>query len=338
LINTKEADIRNDMATLHDQMEVGTTSKIDEKFNTSETFIETSILDLATTLKAETKTKLAALKNSLESHVQTKIDAFDTTSLRETITNHDERIDTLEKTDVKQNDEIERLDDMRQYIDKCANIPCLNQSTCINLPNGFECKCIEGMTGQFCNENIDDCEDNPCLNDGSCEDKVNDYHCQCTEGYYGKNCDTQTPPCPTNDPQYRLINNKCVYSEKKFLTYDKAIENCKEKLKDYGGGILYEPNSIAEIKKIIEFAYTNFGVWTWMGITDKNTEGQYTYNSNGQPIVHSNITGWHNTRGSRTQSNNCVAVYVNAPGKNAYGAWVDFKCSDRSRSICWSIN
>merc|ERR1711971_1160285 len=328
--NTKEADIRNDMATLHDQMEVGTTSKIDEKFNTSETFIETSILDLATTLKAETKTKLAALKNSLESHVQTKIDAFDTTSLRETITNHDERIDTLEKTDVKQNDEIERLDDMRQYIDKCANIPCLNQSTCINLPNGFECKCIEGMTGQFCNENIDDCEDNPCLNDGSCEDKVNDYHCQCTEGYYGKNCDTQTPPCPTNDPQYRLINNKCVYSEKKFLTYDKAIENCKEKLKDYGGGILYEPYSIAEQKKIVDMAYIsgstkNSWSWYWIGVTDKATEGQFTYNSNSQPINFN--PDWHGKYGSKGRSNNCIMIGVNVPDGHCYSEWVDYSCT-----------
>merc|ERR1712008_66770 len=63
-----------------------------------------------------------ALKNSLESNCQAKIDAFDT-SVREKITNHDERIDTLEKTDVKQNDEIEKLDDMRQYIDECANSP-----------------------------------------------------------------------------------------------------------------------------------------------------------------------------------------------------------------------
>ena len=43
--------------------------------------------------------------------------------------------------------------------------------------------------------------------------------------------------CPTNDDQYKWLGGKCVYFETKHLTYDEAIQNCQEKLKDYGAGI-----------------------------------------------------------------------------------------------------
>ena len=62
LINTKAADINDEMVNLHDQMEIGTNGKIDdlkanielfvvEKVNASETLIETRIQDLETNLK-----------------------------------------------------------------------------------------------------------------------------------------------------------------------------------------------------------------------------------------------------------------------------------------------
>ena len=80
------------------------------------------------------------------------------------------------------------------------------------------------------------------------------------------------------------MDGRCVYFEKEPLTYDKATQNCQEKLKDQGGGILYEPYSIAEQKRIVDMAYEFSSGWYWIGVTDKNTEGQYTYNSNNQPI------------------------------------------------------
>ena len=154
------------------------------------------------------------------------------------------------------------------------------------------------------------------------------------KGYFGKNCDTQTPPCPTNDSKYELVDNKCVYFEKTSLNYDKAIENCKEKLKDYGGGILYEPNSIAEQKRIVNRAYEHgLNWWAWSGVTDKTSEGQYTYNSNGQPI---NFTpDWHGGYGSNGRSNNCIEIAVTAPDHSSYSEWADIPCTDTRSSICW---
>ena len=54
--------------------------------------------------------------------------------------------------------------------------------------------------------------------------------------YYYTTTDLQLT-CPTNDYQYQWIGGKCVYFETKQLTYDEAIQNCQEKLKDYGAGI-----------------------------------------------------------------------------------------------------
>ena len=34
----------------------------------------------------------------------------------------------------------------------------------------------------------DDCYPNPCLNNGTCTDGVNDYNCTCVLGFVGKNC------------------------------------------------------------------------------------------------------------------------------------------------------
>ena len=103
--------------------------------------------------------------------------------------------------------------------------------------------------------------------------------------------DTQTPvlPCPIVDLHYGFIDNRCVYFDETPMTYDQAIENCQQKLKDYGGGILYEPSGIAEQKRIVDMAYErgsrkNSHSWYWIGVTDKSTEGLFRYNSNSQPI------------------------------------------------------
>ena len=161
------------------------------------------------------------------------------------------------------------------------------------------------------------------------------------KGYFGKNCDIQTPLCPRNDSQYGLMENTCIYFEKTKLTYDKAIENCKEKLKDYGGGILYEPYSIAEQKRIVAMAYERGSIknshsWYWIGVTDNISEEQYTYNSNGQPINFN--PDWLLGGGKRGRNNNFIGLSVSAPSNQYYSEWYDYISTTSIRSICWSIN
>ena len=40
----------------------------------------------------------------------------------------------------------------------------------------------------FFSLDTDDCYPNPCLNNGTCTDGVNDYNCTCVPGFVGKNC------------------------------------------------------------------------------------------------------------------------------------------------------
>ena len=40
----------------------------------------------------------------------------------------------------------------------------------------------------FLSSDTDDCYPNPCLNNGTCADGVNDYNCTCVPGFVGKNC------------------------------------------------------------------------------------------------------------------------------------------------------
>ena len=136
------------------------------------------------------------------------------------------------------------------------------------------------------------------------------------------------PQCPTN-PLYGLMDGRCVYFEKTSLTFDKATQNCQEKLKDYGGGILYEPNSNAEQKRIVDMAYERLsGQWFWIGVTDKTTEGQFSYNSNNQPI--SFTPDWYRVTspsGYRGRSNNCIMILVTSPSGNRYSEWYDQYCT-----------
>merc|ERR1712223_338830 len=120
------------------------------------------------------------------------------------------------------------LNNLKQFINECEANPCLNQSTCVDLPNGFECNCVTGLSGRFCEENINDCIDNPCIN-GECIDELNGYKCECQSGYFGQNCDTDIPPCPTEDSRYHMADNKCYFFEKTKMTWQKAKENCQGK-------------------------------------------------------------------------------------------------------------
>ena len=46
----------------------------------------------------------------------------------------------------------------------------------------------KGNLSSFFFSDTDDCYPNPCLNNGTCTDGVNDYNCTCVPGFVGKNC------------------------------------------------------------------------------------------------------------------------------------------------------
>ena len=39
---------------------------------------------------------------------------------------------------------------------------------------------------------IDECASDPCMNDGTCLDQVNMFECQCADAYYGDSCECKS--------------------------------------------------------------------------------------------------------------------------------------------------
>ena len=48
--------------------------------------------------------------------------------------------------------------------------------------------CRQSLPCSFFSSDTDDCYPDPCLNNGTCTDGVNDYNCTCVPGFVGKNC------------------------------------------------------------------------------------------------------------------------------------------------------
>lgn len=68
---------------------------------------------------------------------------------------------------------------------------CKNGVICIDIKDGivdsFNCMCIFGYMGIFCEINIDECSFSLCVN-GFCVDYINVYLCLCDLGFNGLNC------------------------------------------------------------------------------------------------------------------------------------------------------
>jgi len=202
--------------------------------------------------------------------------------------------------------------EMRQGINECQTNPCQHNGKCKDLrKGGYLCHCPPGTTGKNCETDVNECLNNPCLN-GVCEDRLNHYQCVCEPGFYGDNCDTQEPcTVPSRwKPYYKLVDGKCYYLEKTPLNYQGAINNCQEKFKNYGGnGILFEPTSVDEFKKVYQAAETflslrNFGAW--IGIK-KSTNGILVYSRTGQPVTFQ--PPWYGSQSLSDNDGFCVVVY-----------------------------
>lgn len=104
-------------------------------------------------------------------------------------------------------------------IDDCETNKCKNNATCVDLIEGYQCKCQGGYmgqytitdyketirilnfcvydTGQFCETKIPFCtkEYNPCKNNANCVDHDSYYTCECLPGFKGENCTINIDDC-----------------------------------------------------------------------------------------------------------------------------------------------
>ena len=144
--------------------------------------------------------------------------------------------------------------------------------------------------------------------------------------------------CPLENPNYILVDNQCYYIQPNKTNYASAIENCKEKLAEYGGGRLFQPRSRDQNELILKLAHESTGTsnWFWLGITDNTTEGEYTYKSDGVPIKYD--PNWHNGYGSRGTRFNCILTYMADESHSQFSTWLDYDCSLEYGYICEPID
>ena len=121
---------------------------------------------------------------------------------------------------------------------------------------------------------------------------------------------TQVPPCPTNNPKYKLVDGKCYYLEKTSLNYQGAINNCKEKFKNDGGnGVLFEPTSVDEFNKVYQETETFLHLTitsAWIGIK-KSTNGILVYSRTGQPVTFQ--PPWYSAHSLSLNNGFCISVH-----------------------------
>jgi hypothetical protein len=67
----------------------------------------------------------------------------------------------------------------------CYDDECLNNGTCKNAKENYECDCSRGYEGDHCETNIDECAENECENGSTCMDGVDGYTCLCPAGFKG---------------------------------------------------------------------------------------------------------------------------------------------------------
>ncbi|XP_012537292.2 protein crumbs isoform X3 [Monomorium pharaonis] len=109
-------------------------------------------------------------------------------------------------------------------VNECESSPCQYNGTCLersnkelyksealNLPaiftqefsyanaSGYECLCVQGVTGKNCEVNINECDSNPC-GPGTCMDRIGGYTCECDEGYEGDHCQHEIDECKRYTP------------------------------------------------------------------------------------------------------------------------------------------
>ncbi|CAF3283116.1 unnamed protein product [Rotaria socialis] len=68
--------------------------------------------------------------------------------------------------------------------------PC-NAGQCVLVGGAvYACRCREGYTGVYCENNINECASNPCMGGGTCYDLINAYACFCPDRVFRPQCNT----------------------------------------------------------------------------------------------------------------------------------------------------
>ncbi|XP_023932397.1 cubilin-like [Lingula anatina] len=118
-----------------------------------------------------------------------------------------DRVSTLE-TQVQQ---LQRL----LTRNECASNPCQNGGTCVDLYNGYTCRCPSAWQGTRCNEDVNECAtlagtDMGCQNGATCTNTIGSFRCTCTANYRGIRCTETHQDCTGASAQELCGHGTCV--------------------------------------------------------------------------------------------------------------------------------
>jgi formylglycine-generating enzyme required for sulfatase activity len=95
----------------------------------------------------------------------------------------------------------------------CVGIDCGENGTCVVVGGVGICECDTGYEGVSCEVDIDECDTGPCLNGGSCaEGAPGTYECTCIDGYTGDTCE-QCPNDADGDGYGDPASGLCTHPE-----------------------------------------------------------------------------------------------------------------------------
>ena len=58
---------------------------------------------------------------------------------------------------------------------ECAQSPCRNGATCVDLVGSYRCQCVAGYSGRNCEVDINECAGSPCQNEGKSDFIIDEY-------------------------------------------------------------------------------------------------------------------------------------------------------------------
>jgi len=112
-------------------------------------------------------------------------------------------LSVLSKTDYSIKDEWPYADNV---LDPCFPEPCNSQGLCSSSDEDeltYTCMCINGWTGDTCDEEIGACDEDYCENGGTCYWAFTKQSCFCATGYTGETCSEFSEEL--NDPCMNLV-------------------------------------------------------------------------------------------------------------------------------------
>ena len=134
--------------------------------------------------------------------------------------------------------------------------------------------------------------------------------------------------CPVGG-QYKSINGVCYFFDATNRNFDQAQANCKQIFGPTGK--IYEPKTETEAR--IFYDSYKLGIlssYTWVGITDRETEGVYKYASSGIVVPESALF-WNAGYPHQNSGNQDCVCNTNVEIKTPLG---HRSCSTKFQSIC----